>query len=107
MLQLKQIAWDLPNGVGILKGIDLTVEDGKLVVVTGPNGGGKTTLAKVIAGLETPTAGQILLDGEDITALDTTARARKGIGICLSAASPLQRPDGPGSAGDCGGRPSG
>lgn len=83
MLQLKQIAWDLPNGVGILKGIDLTVEDGKLVVVTGPNGGGKTTLAKVIAGLEAPTAGQILLDGEDITALDTTARARKGIGYAF------------------------
>lgn len=83
MLQLKQIAWDLPNGVGILKGIDLTVEEGKLVVVTGPNGGGKTTLAKLIAGLEIPTAGQILLDGEDITHLDMTGRARKGIGYAF------------------------
>ena len=79
MLQLKQIAWDLPNGVGILKGIDLTVEDGKLVVVTGPNGGGKTTLAKTIMGLVKPTGGQILWNGTDITALSITERAKLGI----------------------------
>ena len=79
MLQLKGIHWRLPEGEEILRGIDLTVPDGKLTVVTGPNGGGKTSLAKVIAGLNTPSAGQILLDGEDITGWDITRRARGGI----------------------------
>ena len=79
MLQLNQVAWELPSGEGILKGVDLTLGDGKLVVVTGPNGGGKTTLAKVIAGLVAPTAGSIVWDGEDITALSVTQRAQKGI----------------------------
>ena len=79
MLKLEHITWDLPDGEGILKGIDLTVPSGKLVVITGPNGGGKTTLAKIIAGLETPTEGRIFFEGEDITGLDITERARKGI----------------------------
>lgn len=47
--------------------------------MTGPNGGGKTSLAKLIAGLETPTAGRIVLDGEDITPLDVTERAKRGV----------------------------
>lgn len=79
MLELKGIRWQLPEGGEILKGIDLTVPDGKLTVVTGPNGGGKTSLAKVIAGLYEPSDGKILLDGEDITSLDITERAKKGI----------------------------
>ena len=79
MLELKGIRWQLPEGGEILKGIDLTVPDGKLTVVTGPNGGGKTSLAKVIAGLYEPSGGKILLDGEDITLLDITERAKKGI----------------------------
>ena len=79
MLQLNHVAWELPSGEGILKGVDLTLGDGKLVVVTGPNGGGKTTLAKVIAGLVTPTSGNIMWNGEDITALSVTQRAQKGI----------------------------
>lgn len=79
MLELKGIRWQLPEGGEILKGIDLTVPDGKLTVVTGPNGGGKTSLAKVIAGLYEPSGGKILLDGEDITSLDITERAKKGI----------------------------
>ena len=62
-----------------MKGVSLTVPDDTLMVITGPNGGGKTTLAKVIAGLETPEEGRIFLDGEDITALDITERARKGV----------------------------
>ena len=62
-----------------MKDITLTVPDGKLAVVTGPNGGGKTSLAKLIAGLEKPAAGRILLDGEDITGLDITQRAKKGV----------------------------
>ena len=79
MLELKNIHWALPDGGEILKGINLTVPDGRLTVVTGPNGGGKTSLAKVIAGLYTPSEGQILLDGEDVTGWDITERARGGI----------------------------
>ena len=79
MLTLEHLAWALPTGEEILKGVDLTVADGKLTVVTGPNGGGKTSLAKLIAGLETPTAGRIVLDGEDITPLDVTERAKRGV----------------------------
>ena len=83
MLILKGIAWNLPEGREILHPLDLTIPDGKLTVVTGPNGGGKTTLAKVIAGILTPSSGQILLDGEDITGLSITERARKGISFAF------------------------
>ena len=79
MLALEHLAWNLPDGEPILKDITLTVPDGKLAVVTGPNGGGKPSLAKLIAGLEKPAAGRILLDGEDITGLDITQRAKKGV----------------------------
>lgn len=79
MLELKNISLELPDEKEILKNVDLTVPDGKFVVITGPNGGGKTTLAKIIAGIATPTAGTILLDGEDITELSITERARRGI----------------------------
>ena len=79
MLQLQNIAWSAPDGERILKGVSLTVPDDTLMVITGPNGGGKTTLAKVIAGLERPESGRILLDGEDITDLNVTERARRGV----------------------------
>ena len=82
MLELKDLCFSASaesGTVDILKHIDLTVEDGKFIVITGPNGGGKTTLAKLIMGLATPTGGQILLDGEDITPLSITDRARRGI----------------------------
>ncbi|MBR6789555.1 MAG: ATP-binding cassette domain-containing protein [Oscillospiraceae bacterium] len=79
MLKLENIVWILPDGESILNGIDLEVPEGKLIVITGPNGGGKTTLAKVIAGLETPTSGKILFDGEDITGKNITERANMGI----------------------------
>ena len=78
MLELENLVWALPDGESIIKGISCRM-DSRLVVVTGPNGGGKTTLAKLIAGVETPTGGKILLDGEDITALDITERAKRGI----------------------------
>ncbi len=79
MLELKNIAWELPGGEEIIKGINLSLDDGKLIVVTGPNGGGKTTLAKLIAGIESPTSGTILFDGLDITKMDITQRAQNGI----------------------------
>lgn len=79
MLKLEHLAWTLPDGAGILHDVDLAVGDGRLVVVTGPNGGGKTTLAKLIAGIETPSAGRIVFDGADITGLDVTERAKCGI----------------------------
>ena len=79
MLELKDICYTLPDGKEILKHIDLTVRDNEFMVITGPNGGGKSTLAKIIAGIYTPTSGRILLDGEDITALSITERARRGI----------------------------
>ena len=79
MLQLQDIAWSAPDGERILKGVSLTVPDDTLMVITGPNGGGKTTLVKVIAGLERPESGRILLDGEDITDLNVTERAKRGV----------------------------
>ncbi len=83
MLKLEHVVWELPGGEGIINDIDLTIPDNQLVVVTGPNGGGKTTLAKLIAGLETPSAGRILFQGKDITGLDITERAKCGIGYAF------------------------
>jgi len=82
MLELKHISYTVPapeGGSDILRDVNLTVEDGKLLVLTGPNGGGKTTLARIIMGLAVPTEGQILWNGEDVTALGITERARRGI----------------------------
>lgn len=79
MLELSNVRWELPGGEEIIKGISLKAAPGKLTVVTGPNGGGKTSIARLVAGLAVPTAGQILLDGRDITQLDITQRARLGI----------------------------
>ena len=78
MLQLEHLAWTIPGGNEIIKDITLRLDTGRLVVVTGPNGGGKTTLAKLIAGIQVPSAGRILFDGQDITDLDVTARAKAG-----------------------------
>ena len=82
MLELKHISYRVsaPEGeLDILRDINLTIPDRELAVFTGPNGGGKTTLAKIIMGLVRPTAGQVLYNGEDITDLDITQRARRGI----------------------------
>ena len=78
MLELKNVSFSA-DGKEILKDISLVIEDEKFVVITGPNGGGKSTLAKVIAGIEKPDSGQILLDGQDITDWDITQRANSGI----------------------------
>ena len=78
MLVLKDICWRVPEKE-ILDSVSLTVPDGKCVVVTGPNGGGKTSLAKIIAGIEQPDSGKLLLDGRIINRMSVTERARNGI----------------------------
>lgn len=78
MLEIRDLTWNLPDGTPIINGISFKTK-GKLTVITGPNGGGKTSLAKLISGVEQPTSGSIILDGEDITALDLTERAKKGV----------------------------
>ena len=85
MLELQHISYDVEqdgDNKGILHDIDLTISE-RFVAITGPNGGGKSTLAKVIAGILTPTQGRILFNGEDITGLSITERARKGISFAF------------------------
>ena len=82
MLELKNISFSA-DGKQILKNINLVIDDAKFVVITGPNGGGKSTLAKVIAGIITPDSGQILLDGQDITDWSITDRARAGVSFAF------------------------
>ena len=88
MLEIKNLSFSVPDGashkdIGILKDVSLVIPDNKFVVITGPNGGGKSTLARLIAGIEAPTAGQILLDGEDITQKSITERAKMGISFAF------------------------
>ena len=83
MLELKDICWTASDGKKVLKNVNLRIDDHKLVAITGPNGGGKTSLARVLMGVERATSGKILLDGEDITELDVTERARKGISFAF------------------------
>ncbi len=82
MLELKDICY-AADGKQILDHINLVVDDAKFIVITGPNGGGKSTLAKVIAGIITPDSGQILLDGKDITGWSITDRANAGISFAF------------------------
>ena len=86
MLELKNIRFDVREGsedIGIIRDVSFTIPDNKFVVVTGPNGGGKSTLARLIAGIEKPTEGKILLDGEDMTDKSITDRARMGISYAM------------------------
>ena len=78
MLELKNISYEVEGGKEILRNVSLTIDD-RFVAITGPNGGGKSTLAKIIAGIYQPTGGQILLDGEDITHMSISDRANRGI----------------------------
>ena len=86
MLELKNIVFEVPvdehssKTKRIIDGLSLTIEDGKFTVITGPNGGGKSTLAKLIMGIEQPTSGTILFNGQDVTHASITERANLGIG---------------------------
>ena len=82
MLELINVGYMTDDNKEIVKDVSLKIED-RFVAITGPNGGGKSTLAKVIAGIIKPTSGQILLDGEDITNLSITERANKGISFAF------------------------
>ena len=86
MLEIKNVSFSVSENEGekeILRDVSLTVPARKLLVITGPNGGGKSTLAKLIAGIERPTAGSIFFDGEDITNKNITERARAGIAFAF------------------------
>lgn len=86
MLELKDLSFtvDNPDGsVDIIDNLNLKLDDGKFIVITGPNGGGKSTLAKLIMGIEKPTSGQIIYDGKDITDMSITDRAKLGIGYAF------------------------
>ena len=86
MLELKNLKFHVDDGerkLGIIDDVSLSFPEGKFIVITGPNGGGKSTLARLIMGLEKATEGQILLDGEDITEKTVTERARMGLGYAF------------------------
>lgn len=86
MLEIKDLVFDVPAERGtkeIIRNLNLKIDDGKFVVITGPNGGGKSTLAKLIMGIEQPTGGSILFDGEDITQKSITERANMGISFAF------------------------
>lgn len=82
MLELRNLTFEA-DGKRIVDDISLPFTQHAFTVITGPNGGGKSTLAKLIMGIERPTSGQILFDGEDITALSIDERAKRGIGYAF------------------------
>ena len=86
MLELKNVSFEVSDEKAqkeIIRGINLKIDDNKFVVITGPNGGGKSTLVKLIVGIEKPTSGQILFNGEDITEKSITERAKMGISFAF------------------------
>lgn len=86
MLELKDVTYQVPDGDGtktIIDHLNLTINDGKFVVITGPNGGGKSTLAKLIMGVQTATGGQMVFDGQDISHMNITDRAKLGISFAF------------------------
>lgn len=88
MLEVKNIGFNVKSDADgqpleIIEDISFTLDDGKFLVITGPNGGGKSTLARLIMGIEKPTSGKILYNGEDITDLGITERAKLGIGYAF------------------------
>ena len=83
MLKIQNLSICVEDQKEILKNINLTIDDHKFIVITGPNGGGKSTLAKVIAGILTPSEGKIYMDDQDITEKSITDRAKMGISFAF------------------------
>ena len=87
MLELQNLSFQVPGDdrdqKEIIRDINLTFEDHTFIAITGPNGGGKSTLARLIMGIERPTSGRILFNGKDITDLDITERAKAGISFAF------------------------
>ena len=86
MLELQDISYNVDDegkDKGILKNVSLKLDDDKFYVITGPNGGGKSSLAKIIAGIYKPSSGKIIYDGTDITDMSITDRAKLGIGFAF------------------------
>ena len=86
MLTLENVSFEVQAEKGqkeIIRNMNLTIDDRKFVVITGPNGGGKSTLAKLITGIEKPTAGKIYFNGTDITEMSITERANMGISFAF------------------------
>ena len=103
MLELKNISYEVDDdndNKEILKNVNLTIDE-HFVAITGPNGGGKSTLARIIAGIHTPTSGQILFNGEDITDLSITERAKRGISFAFQQPVHFQGTDGKRSGKYC------
>ncbi|MEE0956973.1 MAG: ATP-binding cassette domain-containing protein [Ruminococcus sp.] len=86
MLELQHITFNVGEGNDqktIINDLSLTIENGKFVVITGPNGSGKSTLARIIMGIEKPSSGRIIFDGQDVTDMSITDRAKLGISFAL------------------------
>ncbi len=86
MLEIRDLCFSVDDDgkkKDILRGLDLIIEDGKFLVITGPNGSGKSTLARLIMGIEKPTGGTIRFDGQDITDMGVTERAKLGISFAF------------------------
>ena len=86
MLELINVSFEVDDDADkkeIIRDVSLTIPDRKMIVITGPNGGGKSTLARLIAGIEKPNSGKIIFDGEDITNMSITDRAKKGIAFAF------------------------
>lgn len=88
MLELKNIKFSVETDgevKTIIKGVDLKIEKNKFIAITGPNGSGKSTLAKIIVGIEKPTSGEIWFNGENVTDLSVTDRAKRGMSFAFQA----------------------
>ncbi len=86
MLELRNVSFEVQTEgeeKAIVRDVSFTIDDNKFVVITGPNGGGKSTLAKLIMGIEKPTSGSIILDGIDITEMNITERANLGVSFAF------------------------
>lgn len=82
MLEIKHLSYEADKQK-IVKDVSFSIADDELVVITGPNGGGKSTIAKILMGIEQPSAGSILLDGQDITSMPVDERANAGVGFAF------------------------